>query len=453
MAKVKKAKMIKSPDGNKLAIVNPDAAGIDIADTEMQVCVPEDRDGDNNRRFGSFTCDLNQIVDWLKACNITTVAMEATGIYYLSLFLKLQDAGIEVLLCNPRDVKNLSGHKTDSADAEWLMLLHRYGLLKPCYQPSNAARQIRNLNRQRNNIIRSADKQILYMQKAMEQMNIKLSTVITDIMGLSGRSIITAILQGQRDPVELASLAQANCKATREEIAKSLDGTWDPDLLFMLKQSLDAYDFFIGQVDECDKQLQVLLEAYLAKVDTAPAKLTRYERKKKNRSKNAPMIDIEKYAYALWGVNVFEIPGLKDLAVMQLTGELGHDFVDKFDTAEKFCRWCNLTPENKISGGKLLSSKVPKRHNPVGQIFRKAAAPMAREKSEMGNYYRRIRAKSGALQANVATAHKIARIFYTIVKTKQKYDPSKVGIDEKEIMERKIIRLERALEKLNQKYR
>ena len=185
MAKSKKAKMIKSPDGNKLAIVNPDAAGIDIADKEMQVCVPEDRDGENNRCFGSFTCDLNIIVEWLRACRITTVAMEATGIYYLQLFLKLQDA----------------------ADAEWLMLLHRYGLLKPCYQPGNAARQIRNLCRQRNNIIRSADKQIQYMQKAMEQMNLKLSTVITDITGMSGRDIINAILAGKRDPAELASLA------------------------------------------------------------------------------------------------------------------------------------------------------------------------------------------------------------------------------------------------------
>ena len=304
MAKTRKAKMIKSPDGNKLAIVNPDAAGIDIADTEMQVCVPEDRDGENNRRFGSFTCDLNMIVDWLKACHITTVAMEATGIYYLQLFLKLQDAGIEVLLANPRDVKNLSGHKTDSADAEWLMLLHRYGLLKPCYQPGKAARQIRNLSRQRNNLIRSADKQIQYMQKAMEQMNIKLSTVITDITGLSGRTIITAILQGKRDPVELASLAQSNCKASREDIAKSLEGTWDVDLLFMLQQSLDAYDFFISQTEECDKQLEVLLAAYQARMDTNADMLVRHDRRKGARSKNAPDIDVEKYAYAIWGVNV-----------------------------------------------------------------------------------------------------------------------------------------------------
>lgn len=349
------ARMIKSQDGNKLAIVNPNAAGIDIADTEMQVCVPEDRDGENNRRFGSFTQDLNTIVDWLKDCRITTVAMEATGIYYLSLFLKLQDAGIDVLLANPQDVKNLSGRKTDAADAEWLMVLHRYGLLKPCYQPGNVARQIRNLTRQRSNLIRMAEKEVQYMQKAMEQMNIKLSTVISDITGLSGRKIITAILDGQRDTYALASLAESNCKASQEEIALSLEGTWDEDLLFMLKQSLDAYDFFLSQVSDCDTKIEKLLSLYGARIDSANAELVRCKRKK-SRSKNAPKMDIENFAYQLWGVNVFEIPGLKDTAVMHLIGELGHDFIDKFESAEKFSSWCNLAPNNKISGGKINSS-------------------------------------------------------------------------------------------------
>ena len=441
------ARMIKSQDGNKLAIVNPNAAGIDIADTEMQVCVPEDRDGENNRRFGSFTQDLNTIVDWLKDCRITTVAMEATGIYYLSLFLKLQDAGIDVLLANPQDVKNLSGRKTDAADAEWLMVLHRYGLLKPCYQPGNVARQIRNLTRQRSNLIRMAEKEVQYMQKAMEQMNIKLSTVISDITGLSGRKIITAILDGQGDTYALASLAESNCKASQEEIALSLEGTWDEDLLFMLKQSLDAYDFFLSQVSDCDTEIEKLLSLYGARIDSANAELVRCKRKK-SRSKNAPKMDIENFAYQLWGVNVFEIPGLKDTAVMHLIGELGHDFIDKFESAEKFSSWCNLAPNNKISGGKILSSKIMKRKNPVGQIFRTAAAPLARDKGEMGNYYRRMKAKSGALQANVATAHKMSKIFYTMVKNKVAYDASKVGLNERELTERKIAKLERALTRL-----
>ena len=451
MAKL--GKKIKTAKGLELKVVNPDAAGIDISPKELQVCVPVGRDAENNRTFGVYTRDLHEISAWLKRCRISTVVMESTGVYWLPIFEVLKEDGFDVLLVNAKDAKNYSGKKTDEADAEWLMLLHSYGLLRPCYQPENLTRKIRNLVRHRDAMIKSSSREVLHIQKAMEQMNIKLSTVITDITGLSGRTIITAILQGKRDPVELASLAQSNCKASREDIAKSLEGTWDVDLLFMLQQSLDAYDFFISQTEECDKQLEVLLAAYQARMDTNADMLVRHDRRKGARSKNAPDIDVEKYAYAIWGVNVFDIPGLKDLAVMQLIGELGHDFIDKFESAEKFCRWCNLTPENKISGGKILSSRVQKRKNPVGQIFRKAAAPMAREKSEMGNYYRRIRAKSGALQANVATAHKIAKIFYAMVKTKEKYNPAKVGIDEREIMERKIVRLERTLEKLNQKYK
>ena len=443
-----KAKMVKTPEGGKLAIVNPNAAGIDIADKEMQVCVPEDRDGDNNRRFGSFTSDLNLIVSWLQDCNITTVAMEATGIYYLSLFLKLQDAGIEVLLANPLEVKNLSGHKTDAADAEWLMLLHRYGLLKPCYQPGNLARQIRNLSRQRNNTLRSAEKQMQYMQRSLELMNIKLSTVLSDLTGLSGRRIINAILDGNRDVEYLSSLAESNCKASREEIAKSLEGTWDVDQLFALKQSVQAYDFFVAQIEECDREIESLLQQYQSVVVQVPTALSRYKRKASARSKNAPKIDIERYAFDIWGVNVFKIPGIKDLASMELIGELGHDFTDKFESAEKFCSWCNLVPNNKISGGKILSSRMMKRKNIVGQIFRTAAAPLARDKGEMGEYYRRIRARSGSLQANVATAHKLATIFFVMVKTKTEYDASKVGLSERELTERKIAKLEKALYRL-----
>lgn len=454
MVKAKSAKLLKSSDGNKLAIVNPDAAGIDIADTEMQVCVPEDRDSDNNRRFGSFTSDLDTIVEWLHACRITTVAMEATGIYFLPLFLKLKDAGIEVLLANPRDVKNISGHKTDRADAEWLMVLHRYGLLKPCFQPDNMARKIRNISRQRTNLIQESERHVQYMQKAMELMNIKLSTVISDIMGLSGRTIIEAILEGHRDSAYLASLAQANCKASKEAIALSLEGTWDEDLLFLLGQSLKSYDFIMSQISECDNAILSFLKEYESVVDSFDASvLIRHKRKKSARAKNAPKIDIEKYAYSLWGTNVFAIPGLKDGAALELIGELGHDFIDKFDTCEAFCSWCNLVPNNKISGGKILSSKLPRRWNPVGQIFRMAATSAARGKDEMGNYYRRMKARSGSRQANVATAHKIARTFYAMVRKKAAYDPTKVGVGEKELLQIKIRKCENALAKLNKKYK
>ena len=286
------------------------------------------------------------------------------------------------------------------------------------------------------------------MQRSLELMNIKLSTVLSDLTGLSGRRIINAILDGNRDVEYLSSLTESNCKASREEIAKSLEGTWDVDQLFALKQSVQAYDFFVAQIEECDREIESLLQQYQSVVVQVPTALSRYKRKASARSKNAPKIDIERYAFDIWGVNVFKIPGIKDLASMELIGELGHDFTDKFESAEKFCSWCNLVPNNKISGGKILSSRMMKRKNIVGQIFRTAAAPLARDKGEMGEYYWRIRARSGSLQANVATAHKLATIFFVMVKTKTEYDASKVGLSERELTERKIAKLEKALYRL-----
>ena len=445
----KKAKKLHTTKGLELKIVNPDAAGIDIADSEMQVCVPSDRDGDNNRRFSSFTQDLRFICAWLKACRITTVAMEATGIYWLSLFLMLQKEGFDVVLVNAREVKNISEKKTDEADAEWLMLLHSYGLLKASFQPADTARGIRNLCRHRNNILEASSKSVQHMQKAMQQMNIKLTNVISDILGKSGQAIISAILDGNRDPQSLAEMADTRCKKSKEEIAMSLEATWDETHLFELQQSYDQYKFYQKQIDDCDGRIEKLMMSYSATMDTDMAKLIRT--KKRVNKKNSTKTDVEKYAYSLWGVNVMQIPGMSANSIMQLIGELGHDFVDKFDTAAKFCRWCNIVPNTKISGGKILSSKVPKRRNPVGQIFRLCANSLKDSKEEIGFYFRRMKSKDGYIQAIVATAHKLAKIFYTMVKTMSAYDANKVGQDEKEMLKRKIERTRKALEKLNAK--
>ncbi|WP_024995206.1 transposase [Phocaeicola paurosaccharolyticus] len=251
----------------------------------------------------------------------------------------------------------------------------------------------------------------------------------------------------------MASLAHRSCKADKEIISRSLEGTWNENLLFLLGQSLKSYDFILMQIKECDIAIQDFLKEYQSVIDIFDdSMLSRCKRKKSSRSKNAPKFDVEQYAYSLWGVNVFNIPELKDSAVMQLIGKLGHDFTEKFETVDNFCSWCNLVPNNKISGGKILSSRLSKRKNPVGQIFRIAASPLARDKGEMGNYYRRMKAKSVGLQANVATAHKIARIFFTIIKKKVEYDPQKVGVDEKKLIKIKMDRLEKALDKLNRKY-
>ena len=445
----KKAKKIHTKKGIELKIVNPDAAGIDIADSEMQVCVPEDRDGDNNRRFGSFTRDLNEICSWLKACKIKTVAMEATGIYWIPLYFKLKDSGIDVILVNAREVKNIAEKKTDEADAEWLMLLHTYGLLKASYQPENEARKIRNLTRHRNNILRALSKEVLHMQKAMEQMNIKLSNVLSDIVGKSGLAIIVAIINGERNPIRLAQLADSRCKRSREDIALSLEGTWGEDHLFELKQAYDLYKYLQGQMIECDRMIEQLLKSYTALIDTDMVNFK--ESKKPICKKNAVAFNLEHYGYAIWGVNAMRIPGMSSGSLLQLIGELGHDFVEKFDTPAKFCKWCNLVPNNKISGGKLISSRVSKRKNPVGQVFRLCANTLKDAKNSLGIYFRRIRSRSGHMQAIIATAHKMARIFYTMVKNKSEYDETNVGIDEQELLLKKIERAKITLVRLNAK--
>ena len=434
----KKAKKIHTKKGIELKIVNPDAAGIDIADSEMQVCVPEDRDGDNNRRFGSFTRDLNEICSWLKACKIKTVAMEATGIYWIPLYFKLKDSGIDVILVNAREVKNIAEKKTDEADAEWLMLLHTYGLLKASYQPENEARKIRNLARHRNNILKALSKEVLHMQKAMEQMNIKLSNVLSDIVGKSGLAIIVAIINGERNPIRLAQLADSRCKRSKEDIALSLEGTWGEDHLFELKQAYDLYKYLQGQMIECDRMIEQLLKSYTALIDTDMVNFK--ESKKPICKKNAVAFNLEHYGYAIWGVNAMRIPGMSSGSLLQLIGELGHDFVEKFDTPAKFCKWCNLVPNNKISGGKLISSRVSKRKNPVGQVFRLCANTLKDAKNSLGIYFRRIRSRSGHMQAIIATAHKMARIFYTMVKNKSEYDETNVGIDEQALLLKKIER-------------
>ena len=445
----KKAKKIHTKKGIELKIVNPDAAGIDIADSEMQVCVPEDRDGDNNRRFGSFTRDLNEICSWLKACKIKTVAMEATGIYWIPLYFKLKDSGIDVILVNAREVKNIAEKKTDEADAEWLMLLHTYGLLKASYQPENEARKIRNLTRHRNNILKALSKEVLHMQKAMEQMNIKLSNVLSDIVGKSGLAIIVAIINGERNPIRLAQLADSRCKRSKEDIALSLEGTWGEDHLFELKQAYDLYKYLQGQMIECDRMIEQLLKSYTALIDTDMVNFK--ESKKPICKKNAVAFNLEHYGYAIWGVNAMRIPGMSSGSLLQLIGELGHDFVEKFDTPAKFCKWCNLVPNNKISGGKLISSRVSKRKNPVGQVFRLCANTLKDAKNSLGIYFRRIRSRSGHMQAIIATAHKMARIFYTMVKNKSEYDETNVGIDEQALLLKKIERAKITLARLNAK--
>lgn len=436
----------KTGKGLRLEVVNSNAAGIDISPKEMQVCVPVDRDENSNRKFGVYTDDLNNIVEWLKSCHIDTVAMESTGVYWLPIFRVLKDSGFDVILVNASDVKNYSGRKTDASDAEWLMMLHSYGLLKPCFQPENIARTMRSLIRHRDNLIHSATREVLHLQKAMEQMNLKLDNVFSDILGKSGQAIIKAILDGERDPKKLSALADSRCKTSKDEIEKSLQATWDEEHLFEMKQSNSLYQTYQQLIMECDTKINEIATRYAAMVDAPKVQLLRSE--KRNAKKNLIGFDVEKAAYELWGVNVMRIPGMSRGSLMRLLGELGADFTDKFPTVKHFVSWANLVPNNKISGGALLSSKVPKKKNPVGIVFRQAANTLRAAKCPLGDYFRHMRAKGGYLQAMVATGKKLATIFYTMIQCKVEYDEDVYRKHRKTELQNKVLYLQKRLQRM-----
>jgi len=442
----KKAKKIRKDKRLELKVVNPDAAGIDVSSTEMQVCVPLDREADNNRKFGVFTEDLDKISDWLVSCRITTVAMESTGVYWVPLYMHLVSRGIEVYLVNAASVKNFVEEKTDEVDAESLMLMHAYGLLKPSYQVNNFAREIRNLSRHRDNLTRTAAKEVQHMQKSMELMNIKLDIVLSDITGKSGQDIIFAIISGERDAEKLACMADHRCKTPTDIIAKSLVGNWNEDLLFALKQSYELYHFIQKQIIECEQKIQTLAHKYSVNLPTQSSELIRS--KKQIHPKTKVAFDVEAYGYKIFGVNLMRIPGINQGSLLKLVGELGHDFTEKFETYKKFCRWQNLAPNNKITGGRIISSKLPKRKNPVGQIFRELAVSMSSAKGPFGDYYRRIRSRKGPMGAIVATANKISKVVYTMVKNKTEYDESLIKMNDIDFVTRKLKSMQNGVAKL-----
>ncbi len=416
--------------------------------------MPEDRCEQSNRSFGTFTQDLREIVRWLKENHIQRAVMESTGVYWIPLFLMLEESGIEAFLVNARDVKNMSGRKTDVSDADWLRTLGAMDLITPCFQTSSGARRLRSYARQRQSKVVNMAVAIQQMQKAMEQMNIKLSSVLSDITGKSGWAIIKAILKGERNPRSLAALADRRCQNPQETIAKSLEGTWDMEHLLSLKQAVETYEFLQKQVAECDSEIKVFLDSYEMSSPTIssddPKKgLTRAKKSERPSStKNGFDIDLEQYAFNIYGVNLMSIPGVGYGTLMVIMSELGPDFVSKFKTVRKFCRWCNLSPKDDITGGRVVSSKVPKRPNPVGQAFRQCAVTLRKKKGSLGDFYRRMAGRLGPAQAVVATAHKIAELVYLLVSRQQDFDPEIAKKDMASANERRIKYYEKRLAEL-----
>ena len=417
-------------------LVHLNAAGIDISSKEHVVAVPEDRAKESVRTFQGFTRDLHQLANWLLTCKIETIAMESTGVYWYDLYTILLDYGFEVYLVNAYHVKNVPGRKSDVSDARWLQELHTFGLLRSSFQPDNLTRSLRNYVRQRKNIIQGLTKETQRMQKALEQMNIKLNNVIRDINGKTGTAIITAILKGERDPKELAQYRDWRIKASEETLIKSLEGNWREEQIFNLRIAYNHYLFLQEQLNQCDIESEKVIKRMSGvssskKVD------------KIQKSKNNPNFNVSQYLYDALGVEVTKIYGIKEITALTLFSETGINLKEKFPTEKQFLSWINVVPNNKITGGKVISSRVKKKKNKAGQALRDAASSLWTAQNPIGDYLRRKKAKSGAKQAVVATARKLGAIYYKMVTDKVEFNPSHIVKNTEEYLKNKLSQLEK----------
>lgn len=434
------------PPSEPFAEINPNAAGLDIGSAEIWACVPVDRDAQPVRAFGTFTPDLEALADWLQACRIETVALESTGVYWIPVYELLEARGFQVYLVNARHIKNVPGRKSDVQDCQWIQRLHSYGLLSASFRPAAEMCALRAYLRHRASLIEHRAAHIQHMQKALHQMNVQLTQVLSDITGETGLQIIRAIVAGERDPVQLAQLRDPRCAHSQDNIAKALTGHYRPEHVFALKQALALYDFYTAQLQECDAELARHYSAIKPVVDIEQEPLPP-SRKKNTHSKNAPVFDVRTHLYQLTGVDLTAIDGLNEATAQIVISEIGTD-MSKWPTAKHFCSWLHLAPHNDISGGKVLRSHILKGQNRAAQAFRLAAQAVGRTDTALGAYYRRMRAKHGPERAIVATAHKLARIVYHLLKYREPYQAIGREEYEQQVREREVAQLKRKAAKL-----
>jgi len=427
----KKAKKQTGSNNAVLPVMRPDAAGIDIGATEIFVAVPADRAPENVRSFPTFTQDLYSLADWLTSCRIRTVAMESTGVYWIPLFQILEARGFEVCLVNARHVKNVPGRRTDVSDCQWLQFLHSVGLLRASYRPDQEVCAIRSLLRHRESLVQMAATHVNHMQKALDQMNLQLHHVISDITGLTGLAIVDAILAGERDPETLARLRHERIKASEEVIARSLVGDYRPEHLFTLRQSVVAYRSYQKLIDDCDAEIRRCLDEFKPPPDE-PASSGDGDATRKSRSNDGVLRSELKRVF---GVDLTRIPGIRTGIAQTLFGEIGPDLT-KFRSASAFASWMGLCPDNDISGGKVLWTGTRKVNCRAATALRMAAQSLHHSKSGLGDFYRRMRAKLGAPKAITAAAHKLARIIFHLVTTRQEFDDSRFAADQLQYQKR-----------------
>jgi transposase len=405
----------------QLSTIHPDAAGIDIGSTFHVVAVPRDRDEQPVRTFRTFSGDLHQLADWLHAVGITTVAMESTGVYWIPVFEILEARGFEVLLVNARDVKHVPGRKTDVSDAQWIQQLHQHGLLRGSFRPRDGLVRLRAYLRHRERLVDYAASHIQHMQKALMQMNVQLHHAVADITGATGMRIIRAIVAGNHVPEQLAAYRDVRCHASEATIREALTGNYRPEHVFALRQALELYDFHQAKIAECDAEIEAVLrglsEPHLAPETPLPS--ARHLKK----SPNEPLFDARPILYRLLGADLSQIHGFGPYTVMRLVAECGDDMT-KWPTAKHFTSWLSLAPRNKISGGRLLSSRTRRTSNRATTLLRTAAVNVGKTQTALGAFYRRLAARTGKAKAVTATARKLAILFYQALRFGMTYaDP------------------------------
>ena len=429
---------------NSLPTIHLNAAAVDIGSNEHWVAVPADRDAQPVRRFTAFTDDLHAVADWLSACGIDTVAMEATGVYWIPLYDILETRGFDVHLVNSKHVQNVTGRKTDILDCQWLQQLHTFGLLSGAFRPDQDFLVLRSYVRHRKMLIEYASAHVQHIQKALTQMNLVLHNVVSDIVGATGMAILRDIVRGVRDPEALAAHRDYRCKASAETIARSLRGSWRDEHLFALRQALELYDTYQRKIDECDVAIAQQLDRIRKKVDRGdiPPERTRYK-----PSSNAPRTNFREVLFEIAGVDLSQIAGIQPYTILMFLAETGTD-MSRWGSGKRFASWLGLCPGTKISGGKRLDGRTKHRKGRAASILLIAAATLRNSESALGAFFRRKVAQFGVAKAITATAHKLARIIYALLSTGKPYSDLGADAYELQFRHRTIKRLYRKAEML-----
>jgi transposase len=409
-----------------LRIVHPNAGGVDVGNESHFAAVPADRDAYPVQEFGCWTADLIRMAKWLRSCRIDTVAMQATGVYWIPLYDILTQHGIRVVLVNAHHTKNVPGRKSDVQESQWLMKLHTYGLLRDSFRLAENLHGVRTIWRLRDQLVKAAGQAVQHMQKALTKMNVQLANVLSDISGVSGQAIIAAILQGERDPYRLADLRDERVQASREEVARSLEGNWRDDLLFELQQAVDSYEFAQFQMQQCDRKLQRylaslptrILDGPLPKADSSTAPVTKAQKPPKPPKKpkgNAPAFDLQAELQRICGVDLTSIDGINVMTAQTILSEIGPD-LSAFPTENNFASWLGLTPNKDISGGKVIGQGRRKVKNRVANALRMGATTLLRSNTYLGAKYRHFRRQLPAKTSGVkAMAHYLALLVYRML--------------------------------------